>query len=583
MLYAKPLIPVLIVLMLVHVGALRAVKAAVPERWVAWSRLGYGLAKLCLLLLPLEWLVQIFLHAEPAVVTGKSIWLAAMAQTAQIYLSISGMADVVLAVQWLRGRACMEACDAPYRQGSFIGVWQHLHRGLSTAKGPATSSCLPVMVLVGGVALLWHGSVRAVSVWFLIHFLLIWLESKRGKSLFAPLPMPLRVIFTMLLFILTQVLLLVPDLSMALQSWQQMFHETPPKVYALMLDKRLTSGWLQIILSLSLLVSIGLPRLPLVLTQPIKTWRLFGLLLIPVSALLLLRDSTSAPAFIRQAVQVPVTWLFDEGNAQVHLGYESWFFPMSELNRLTLRRPVEGATPALEKLAAELKAQNVAMLVVAAPAKIALYPDQFLRAEYPAPVHPPGHSARLERLKAAGIEVLDPAQALWDRLIRAQAFYQNDSHWTPDTMKEVVTMAAKLIRQKWPGLHQAETPLIKASILERQDRGDLLSRLLPQGDTAYGQETAQLVSIRGLESDPKSPVLILGSDLLTVFDDPAASFGNAEGEPQHAGFATQLASLMGRPLEVMTTAPTAVTLTNELKTKALTKKLVIIVIGANEL
>jgi hypothetical protein len=40
---------------------------------------------------------------------------------------------------------------------------------------------------------------------------------------------------------------------------------------------------------------------------------------------------------------------------------------------------------------------------------------------------------------------------------------------------------------------------------------------------------------------------------------------------------------MGRPLEVMTTAPTADTLTNELKTKALTKKLVIIVIGANEL
>ncbi len=223
------------------------------------------------------------------------------------------------------------------------------------------------------------------------------------------------------------------------------------------------------------------------------------------------------------------------------------------------------------------------MLVISVPAKVALYPDQFLRAEYPAPVHPPGHSQRLERLKAAGIEVLDPSQALWDRLIREQAFYQNDSHWTPDTMKEVVSQAAKLIRQKWPALHQAETPLIKASILERQDRGDLLKSLLPYGDTIYGKETAQLVSIRGLEQDPKSPVLILGGDLLTVFDAPTASFGNADAEPQHAGFATQLASLMGRPLDVKIMDLDDLSMTEELKVQASMKKLVIVLIKADEL
>lgn len=64
----------------------------------------------------------------------------------------------------------------------------------------------------------------------------------------------------------------------------------------------------------------------------------------------------------------------------------------------------------------------------------------------------------MEQLRAAGIEVLDPAQPLWDRLIRAEAYFQHDSHWTPETMKEVAALAAKQIRKSWPALHQADTP-----------------------------------------------------------------------------------------------------------------------------
>jgi len=221
---------------------------------------------------------------------------------------------------------------------------------------------------------------------------------------------------------------------------------------------------------------------------------------------------------------------------------------MRELDRLTLRRDEPGAAEELIKMAQSLKASGIPMMVVAMPPKVALYPQNFFRADYTAPVMPPGHQAKLDALKAAGIEVVDPAKPLWDRLIKNQAFYQNDSHWTDDTMKVVAEMTAKQIRKLWPALHQPDTPLIQATILDRVESGDLVKTLFPLGHASFGEETAQLVSIRGLEADPSSPILLLGDDLLGVFDDPNASFGNAQGEWQRAGFMTQLATLLGRPL-----------------------------------
>ncbi len=582
MLFAKPLLPVLLVLFLVAVATLRRSDRSVPSGGCALARLGYGLAKLCLLLLPLEWMQHLYANAEPLAVSSKAVWLTSLTLTCQMYLAFSGVGDVCIAIAQLRGKAVREFCDAPYRAGGFIGLWQRLHLGLTRCGKTVCVTLLPTLLLVAGVAALWRGWSLAILLWLLVQVLLIVLESWRGKSLFAPLPQPLRVILVMLVIIITNVLLVTPDLRLALDRLWLMFSAAKPTLYSLMLDKRLASNWQQSMLSIGVLVSVGLPPLGWVLQQSNKIWQVIGILLLPVSLLMALRESWKLSATIQMITQRPVIELFGEGNSRVYHGYEGWLFSQSELDRLTLKRVNPSATKSLVMLAEKLKATGVPLFVIAMPTKAALYPANILSAEYNNPVQPPGQKAKLEQLHTAGIEVLDPSQVLWDRLIRAEAYYQNDSHWTPETMKEVALLAAKQIRKKWPALHQTETPLINATILDRTDVGDLARVLLPLSESWFGTEFAQLVSIRGLESDLKSPILLVGGELLRVYEDADSSFGNANGQSQDAGFATQLAALLGRALQVQRADVTKITAAG-LAESAGKKKLVIFLLPADAL
>lgn len=582
MLFAKPLLPVLLVLFLVAVATLRRSDRSVPSGACALARLGYGLAKLCLLLLPLEWMQHLYANAEPLAVSSKAVWLTSLTLTCQMYLAFSGVGDVCIAIAQLRGKAVREFCDAPYRAGGFIGLWQRLHLGLTRCGKTVCVTLLPTLLLVAGVAALWRGWSLAILLWLLVQVLLIVLESWRGKSLFAPLPQPLRVILVMLVIIITNVLLVTPDLRLALDRLWLMFSAAKPTLYSLMLDKRLASNWQQSMLSIAVLVSVGLPPLGWVLQQSNKIWQVIGILLLPVSLLMALRESWKLSATIQMITQRPVIELFGEGNSRVYHGYEGWLFSQSELDRLTLKRVNPSATKSLVMLAEKLKATGVPLFVIAMPTKAALYPANILSAEYNNPVQPPGQKAKLEQLHTAGIEVLDPSQVLWDRLIRAEAYYQNDSHWTPETMKEVALLAAKQIRKKWPALHQTDTPLINATILDRTDVGDLARVLLPLSESWFGTEFAQLVSIRGLEGDLKSPILLVGGELLRVYEDADSSFGNANGQSQDAGFATQLAALLGRALHVQRADVTRITAA-ELAESAGKKKLVIFLLPADAL
>lgn len=580
MLYLKPLLPAFVVLLLVAVATLRRTDG-VQDRSRALAQLGFGLAKLCLLALPLEWLSYLFQNGEPLAVSGKAVWLAALAQTCQLYLLITGSADVVAGISALRGRVVAEMHHSAYRAGHFGEMWRRLFPGLVKGSKTGLISCVPALLLIAGVGALWHGSVLGSLLWLVVQLGILFIEGLRGKPLFAPLPLPLRVILVMLVLVVSSVLLVSPSVAAALENVKLMFASSKPTLYSLLLDKRLTSGWLQFMLLFSVIASIGLPRLGWVLEQPIKSWHAIGILLIPCSLVMAVRDSAHAPAILRQITQWPVTWVFDQGNSRVHVGYDGWLFPLRELDRLTLRRRDEGATEVLVKLAGELKSKGVPLMLVAVPAKAAMYPDQIFRAEYAAPVQPPGQKARLEKLAAAGIELIDPSVALWDRLIKAESHYATDRHWTFETMKVVAGAVAKRIQEKWPQLPGTVTPLISGTILDRTDAGDLARHLLPLGsEKVFGEESEQLVSILGLESDEKSPVMILGGESLRVFSDPAASFGNFEGTPQHAGFGTQISSLLGRRLDVRDADGVAVV---QIAAQATGKKLIVILAQADEL
>ncbi|MBL9177285.1 MAG: hypothetical protein JNM65_04420, partial [Verrucomicrobiaceae bacterium] len=140
--------------------------------------------------------------------------------------------------------------------------------------------------------------------------------------------------------------------------------------------------------------------------------------------------------------------------------------------------------------------------------------------------------------------------ALWDFRERQPVFFGQDSHWTPEAMKAVALAVNKRVREKFPRLVSTETPIINATILEHSDAGDLARGLDPLHPVnLFGEEGADLVSIQGIETSAESPVVLLGGDLMRVFDDANLSFGGGD-KPPRAGFATQLATLLGNPLDV---------------------------------
>ena len=80
-----------------------------------------------------------------------------------------------------------------------------------------------------------------------------------------------------------------------------------------------------------------------------------GCALLPVSLLLALRDSQIMPPMIRHIAQWPVTWIFNQGNSQIHLGYGGWLFPMRELDR----RLDRGEREALHPIAVEIEVAHL--------------------------------------------------------------------------------------------------------------------------------------------------------------------------------------------------------------------------------
>lgn len=255
-------------------------------------------------------------------------------------------------------------------------------------------------------------------------------------------------------------------------------------------------------------------------------------------------------ATMRSGMQWLLTHALAEGNRAVHVGRDGWLCDQRDIERLVhAERDTSDLHARLIKLAADLKAQDARLMVVTIPSRAAIYPEQIRPGNYLGPVRLPEEAAKLEELKAAGVDVMDMTDALWDFRERQPVFFGQDSHWTPEAMKAVALAANKRVREKFPRLVSTETPIINATILEHSDAGDLARGLDPLHPVNLcGEEGADLVSIQGIETSARSPVVLLGGDLLRVFDDAGLSF--SDGTAPHAGFATHLGMLLGNPLDV---------------------------------
>jgi hypothetical protein len=153
--------------------------------------------------------------------------------------------------------------------------------------------------------------------------------------------------------------------------------------------------------------------------------------------------------------------------------------------------------------------------------------------------------------------VLDLAPEFWNLKRQKQVFLFQDTHWTPDAMKFAAELVIKHLRKKYPDLlpkPEGESPIVDARVLERESLGDLVHLLdLRDPDSIFTREPETLVSVRGLDPDPKSPITLLGDSFVNIFDDPQLGFENPEKKEERlkAGFAHQLSVLLNRPLDVL--------------------------------
>lgn len=258
-----------------------------------------------------------------------------------------------------------------------------------------------------------------------------------------------------------------------------------------------------------------------------------------------------AAATLRSGMQWVLTHALTEGNRAVYLGRDGWLFEQSDIDRLVhAKRDENGLHARLLRLAADLKQQDARLLIVTLPSRVALYPESIRPGNYTGAIRVQEEAARLAELTAAGAEVMDMTDALWDFRERQPVYFAQDSHWTPEAMKAVALAVNKQVREKFPRLASTETPIINATILEHSDAGDLARKLDPQHPVnLLGTEPADLISIQGIEPSVKSSVVLHGGGLMRVFDDARMSFGGGD-KPPHAGFATQFATLLGKPLDV---------------------------------
>ncbi|MBE7494582.1 MAG: hypothetical protein HS117_06530 [Verrucomicrobiaceae bacterium] len=253
-------------------------------------------------------------------------------------------------------------------------------------------------------------------------------------------------------------------------------------------------------------------------------------------------------AGVRSGTQWLLTNILHEGNRAVFVGREGRLFDMRELDRIVdLKRAGAPASKQITDFAADLRQRGIPLVLVTVPERVTLYPDGVRGTKYRDAVRSTGEKARLDTLRASGIEIIDVTEPLWEMRIKKEPFFKQSRHWTPEAMKATALLIEKHIREKHRALALDDTPLIKATIVTQRDAGDLarqLDPLLPS--IQLGEEEMELLSVDGVEFDEKSPVLLLGGDLIRIFDDPALGFG---GDSQ-AGLMTQMALLLCRPIDV---------------------------------
>ncbi len=248
-------------------------------------------------------------------------------------------------------------------------------------------------------------------------------------------------------------------------------------------------------------------------------------------------------------------WLRDGGEKAL-IGRDGWLFykpgfdyMVAGANRLSTA--TNDPVPAIVGFRDELAARGIHLLVVPAPNKESVYPDQLTR-RIPAGqgVISPATQEVLARLQSAGVECVDLFRVFAEArtnaagLRRSPLYLAQDSHWSPAGLALAVeAVARRLVERGWvkPGVTDYEE---RPAPVERL--GDVLRMLqVPRLEhCAVPQNVACVQVVRhdnaqAYQDDPNSTILVLGDSFLRIYE---------QDEPGSAGFIAHLAKELKQPV-----------------------------------
>ena len=261
-----------------------------------------------------------------------------------------------------------------------------------------------------------------------------------------------------------------------------------------------------------------------------------------------LRTSCYMENALTSHYQQLLTGILHSGNEKAIVGEEGWLFYTPDVAHLTL--PID---PRSEECILHMKKQldekGIRLVVLPTPLKPMICPHQLNHdfAEGKLLVHPEFHSWA-ERLKKAGVTVVNPMQSLFELNKTIPAFLRTDTHWSPEGMKTAATLLAQSIGEDYSSMHCATYNAVDSTVCHR---GDIYSMLRLAKDVKWIPteqiKTETVLDAAGLFHcrQKQAEILLLGDSFTNIYSVANMGWGRA------AGLAEHLSLLLQCPIDVI--------------------------------
>jgi hypothetical protein len=259
-------------------------------------------------------------------------------------------------------------------------------------------------------------------------------------------------------------------------------------------------------------------------------------------------DSIVARA-LRPVMQAIQFFAFRDAGDKALMGSGGWLFYQPGVSFITQHaRPgdstVKDALTAVVRFRDDLASRGVRLIVLPAPNKESVYPDQLSWFATP-PEQAIGEETRafLAQANAAGVKVVDLFARFGAarRTSSAPLYLEQDSHWSPVGMEMAASaVAGRIVERGWLTPGSIDYVARPAPV---QEIGDLVRMIRsPQIEARVPPETIATTQVVRRDTDalftddPSPEVLVLGDSFMRIYQ---------QDPPGQAGFVAHLALALG--------------------------------------